>query len=53
MRAVPATRRTLLTVLEALLREYAVDRDAVERDLLALAAQLVARRLAVAKPNAG
>ena len=42
----------LLRVLEALLQEYAVDRDAGERDLLALAAQLVERKLAVIMPNA-
>ena len=39
-------------VRDALLREYAADRDAVERDLLALAAQLVARQLAVTKRDA-
>jgi hypothetical protein len=43
----------LSRVLEVLLREYAADRDIVEHDLLALAAQLVARQLAVAKPHAG
>ena len=43
----------LSQVLDTLLGEYAADRDAVERDLLALAAQLVSRQLAVAKPHAG
>ena len=43
----------LSQVLEALLCEYAAERDAVERDVLALAAQLVSRQLAVAKPHAG
>jgi hypothetical protein len=39
-------------VRDALLHEYAADRDAVERDLLALADQLVARQLAVTKRDA-
>lgn len=43
----------LSRVRDALLREYAVGREAVERDLLALAAQLVARQLAVAERDAG
>lgn len=41
----------LSRVLEALLHEYAVDRDVGERDLLELAGQLVARQLAAVKPN--
>jgi len=43
----------LSSVLEALLQEYAGERDVVERDLMELATQLVARQLAAAKPNAG
>lgn len=43
----------LSDVRDILLHEYAIDRDAVERDLLALAAQLVARQLAVTKRDAG
>lgn len=43
----------LSRVLEALLEEYAGARDAVERDLMALAAELVARQLAAPKPHAG
>ena len=43
----------LSEVRDALLREYEVDRNSVERDLLALAAELVARQLAVRKPHAG
>ena len=41
----------LSRVLEALLQEYDVDREAGERDLLALAGQLVTRQLAVVKPH--
>jgi len=41
----------LSEVLDLLLQEFDVDREAVERDLLALAGQLVARQLAVAKPH--
>lgn len=36
----------LSRVLEALLREYAGERETVERDLIELATQLVARQLA-------
>jgi hypothetical protein len=43
----------LSRVLEALLEEYAGERDAVERDLMALAAELVARHLAAPKSHAG
>lgn len=43
----------LSEVLEALVGEYVVDRDAAEHDLLALAAQLVARQLALVKPHDG
>lgn len=43
---------TLSRVLDVLLQEYAVERDAGERDLLALAGQLVARQLATIEPNA-
>jgi hypothetical protein len=43
----------LSRVLEALLQEYAGEREVVERDLMELATQLVARQLAAAKPNAG
>ena len=41
----------LSRVLEALLHEYDVDRDAGARDLLELAGQLVARRLVAVKAN--
>lgn len=43
----------LSRVLDALLQEYDADRGAVERDLLALADQLVARQLAAVTPDAG
>lgn len=43
----------LSRVLEALLQEYAGEREVVERDLMALATQLVARQLAATGPNAG
>ena len=43
----------LSAVLDVLVQEYAVDRGAVERDLLELAEQLVARRLAAVQPHAG
>ena len=43
----------LSRVLDALLDEYAGEREVVERDLMELAAQLVARKLAAATPNAG
>jgi hypothetical protein len=43
----------LSAVLDALVQEYAVDRRAGERDLLELAEQLVARRLAAVQPHAG
>jgi hypothetical protein len=43
----------LSRVLEALLEEYAVERDAGERDLLELAGQLVARKLVAVASHAG
>jgi len=43
----------LSRVLEVLLQEYDGERAGVERDLMELATQLVARQLAAAKPNAG
>jgi hypothetical protein len=43
----------LSRVLEALLEEYAGAREAVERDLMALAAELVKRQLAATMPHAG
>ena len=43
----------LVRVLDALVEEYDADRESVERDLLALAAQLVARQLAAVKSHAG
>lgn len=43
----------LLRVLDALVEEYDAEREVVERDLLALAAQLVAKKLATVTPNAG
>ena len=43
----------LSRVLDTLVDEYAVERDVAERDLLALAAQLVARKLVSVRPNAG
>ena len=43
----------LADVLDALLDEYAGEREVVERDLMELATQLVARQLAAAKTNAG
>ena len=43
----------LSRVLDLLLHEFDADRQAVERDLLSLASQLVARQLAVAKPHGG
>jgi hypothetical protein len=43
----------LARVLDELLQEYAGERDVVERDLMELAGQLVARQLAAVKPNAG
>ncbi|HET9468335.1 MAG TPA: PqqD family protein, partial [Vicinamibacterales bacterium] len=39
-------RGSLATVLDALLDEFDAEREIVERDLLDLAAQLVARKLA-------
>jgi hypothetical protein len=41
----------LSLVLEVLQQEYAAEPDVVERDLLALAAQLVGEKLAQLKPN--
>jgi hypothetical protein len=43
----------LSRVLDVLVQEYAVERDAGGRDLLELAEQLVARGLAAATPNGG
>jgi hypothetical protein len=43
----------LSLVLDALVQEYDADREVVERDLIALAAELVARRLATIEPYAG
>ena len=43
----------LSQVLDALLMEYELDRHVGERDLLALATQLVTRQLAAVNPNAG
>ena len=43
----------LSLVLATLVDEYAVERDVVTRDLLALVEQLVARKLATLTPNAG
>lgn len=43
----------LSRVLEALLEEYEGARDAVERDLMELATELVRRQLAATRPNAG
>ena len=43
----------LARVLDVLLQEYDGEREAVERDLMELAGQLVARQLAAVKPNAG
>jgi hypothetical protein len=43
----------LSQVADRLMQEFDVDRMAVERDLLVLAGQLVARQLAVAKPHGG
>lgn len=43
----------LSRVLAALQQEYAVERDAGERDLLELAGQLVERQLAAVKPTGG
>ena len=43
----------LAAVLDTLVDEYAAERGVVERDLLALAGQLVARKLATVTPNAG
>ena len=42
----------LSRVLEALLEEYAGARDAIERDLMELATELVARQLAATKSHA-
>jgi hypothetical protein len=41
----------LAAVLDTLVNEYAAERDVVERDLLALAGQLVARKLAIVAAN--
>lgn len=46
-------RGSLARVLEALAEEFDVEREIVERDLLALAAQLVARNLASVTAHAG
>lgn len=43
----------LSQVLDALLQEYEVESTIVERDLLELAGQLVARQLAVVQPDGG
>lgn len=43
----------LSRVLDILAGEYDADRAVVERDLIALASQLVARQLAILKPHAG
>jgi len=43
----------LSQVLDALLLEYELDRDVGQRDLLALATQLVTSQLAAVNPNAG
>ena len=43
----------LSQVLDALLMEYELDRHVGERDLLALATQLVTRQLAAVNPDAG
>ena len=43
----------LSQVLDALLLEYELDRGVGQRDLLALATQLVARQLAAVNANAG
>ena len=44
---------SLSQVRDLILQEFDVDREAVERDLLALAGQLVERQLAVAKSHGG
>lgn len=46
-------RGSLAQVLEALLDEFDGEREIVERDLLALAAQLIARNLASVTAHAG
>ena len=46
-------RGSLARVLEVLADEYDVDREALERDLLALAGQLITRKLAIVTANAG
>ena len=46
-------RGSLARVLDVLIDEYDAEREIVERDLLALAAQLVARKLASVTANAG
>lgn len=46
-------RGSLATVLDALLDEFDAEREIVERDLLDLAAQLVARKLASVTAHAG
>ena len=43
----------LSDVLDVLLQEFEAESEVVERDLLELAGQLVARQLAVVKPNGG
>lgn len=43
----------LSQVLDALVQEFEAEPEVVERDLLALAGQLVARQLAAVKPNGG
>lgn len=46
-------RGSLARVLDALVDEFDVEREVVERDLLALAAQLITRKLASVAANAG
>ena len=46
-------RGSLARVLDVLVDEYDADREVLERDLLALAGQLVARKLANVTANAG
>ena len=44
---------SLSRVLDVLAAEYNTEREEIERDLLALATQLVARKLAAIAPHAG
>ena len=44
---------SLSRVLQRLQEEYDIEAEVVERDLLALAGQLVSRKLADVKPNGG